>query len=148
MKCKPWIRHFPPPEFQCFSSQCALHGLRALEKRFLEPYGASRTICKHIEPRLDIAEELLQRVGSSTLGEFPGSSQRGEQQEERPWAWIRAWLGTLAGSARRDLPGSPLHTAIIGDASTDTLKLFWEKKDAQHCPPQPKLHLPNIIPRN
>ena len=31
MKCKPWIRHFSPPEFQCFSSQFALHGLRALE---------------------------------------------------------------------------------------------------------------------
>ena len=33
MKCKPWIRHFSPPKFQCFSSQSALHGLRALEKR-------------------------------------------------------------------------------------------------------------------
>ena len=31
MKCKPWIRHFSPPKFQCFSSQFALHGLRALE---------------------------------------------------------------------------------------------------------------------
>ena len=31
MKCKPWIRHFQPPKFQCFSSQFALHGLRALE---------------------------------------------------------------------------------------------------------------------
>ena len=32
MKCKPWIRHFSPPKFQCFSSQFGLHGLRALEK--------------------------------------------------------------------------------------------------------------------
>ena len=33
MKCKPWIRHFQPQKFQCFSStQFALHGLRALEK--------------------------------------------------------------------------------------------------------------------
>ena len=31
MKCKPWIRHFSPPKFQCFSSQFALHGLCALE---------------------------------------------------------------------------------------------------------------------
>ena len=31
MKCKPWIRHFQPRKFQCFSSQFALHGLRALE---------------------------------------------------------------------------------------------------------------------
>ena len=31
MKCKPWIRHFQPRRFQCFSSQFALHGLRALE---------------------------------------------------------------------------------------------------------------------
>ena len=31
MKCKPWIRHFLHPKFECFSSQCALHGLRALE---------------------------------------------------------------------------------------------------------------------
>ena len=31
MKCKPWIRHFPAQKFQCLSSQCALHGLRALE---------------------------------------------------------------------------------------------------------------------
>ena len=30
-KCKPWIRHFQPRKFQCFSSQCALHGLRALD---------------------------------------------------------------------------------------------------------------------
>ena len=33
MKCKPWIRHFSPPKFQCFSSQFALHGLRALEEK-------------------------------------------------------------------------------------------------------------------
>ena len=32
MKCKPCIRHFQPPKFRCFSSQCALHGLCALEK--------------------------------------------------------------------------------------------------------------------
>ena len=32
MKCKPWIRHFQPPKFKCLSSQCALHGLRALQK--------------------------------------------------------------------------------------------------------------------
>ena len=32
MKCKPSIRHFQPPKFQCFSSQFALHGLRAVEK--------------------------------------------------------------------------------------------------------------------
>ena len=31
MKCKPWIRHFQPPKFQCFRSQCGLHGLRPLE---------------------------------------------------------------------------------------------------------------------
>ena len=31
MKCKPWIRHFQPRKFQCFSSQFALHGLRALD---------------------------------------------------------------------------------------------------------------------
>ena len=30
VKCKPWIRHFQPPKFQCFSSQCGLHGLRPL----------------------------------------------------------------------------------------------------------------------
>ena len=35
VKCKPWIRHFSPPKFQCFSSQFALHGLRALEPRKL-----------------------------------------------------------------------------------------------------------------
>ena len=34
MKCKPRIRHFEPRKFQCFSSQFALHGLRALEERF------------------------------------------------------------------------------------------------------------------
>ena len=34
MKCKPWIRHFSPPKFHCFSSQFALHGLRALEFPF------------------------------------------------------------------------------------------------------------------
>ena len=34
MKCKPWIRHFQPRKFQCFSSQFALHGLRALDKLF------------------------------------------------------------------------------------------------------------------
>ena len=33
MKCKPWIRHFSPPKFQCFSSQFALHGLRAPDYR-------------------------------------------------------------------------------------------------------------------
>ena len=27
MKCKPWIRHFQPQKFQCFSSQFGLHGL-------------------------------------------------------------------------------------------------------------------------
>ena len=32
MKCKPWMRHFQPPKFQCLSSQCALHGLCACEK--------------------------------------------------------------------------------------------------------------------
>ena len=31
MKCKPWIRHFQPRKLQCFSSQFALHGLRALD---------------------------------------------------------------------------------------------------------------------
>ena len=31
VKCKPWIRHFQPRKFQCFSSQFALHGLCALE---------------------------------------------------------------------------------------------------------------------
>ena len=34
MKCKPWIRDFQPRKFQCFSSQFALHGLRALEVRW------------------------------------------------------------------------------------------------------------------
>ena len=34
MKCKPWIRHVQPPKFQCFSSQFALHGLRALDWNF------------------------------------------------------------------------------------------------------------------
>ena len=29
MKCKLWIRPFQLPKFQCFSSQCALHGLCA-----------------------------------------------------------------------------------------------------------------------
>ena len=36
MKCKPWIRHFQPRKFQCFSSQFALHGLRALENWWLD----------------------------------------------------------------------------------------------------------------
>ena len=31
MKCKPRIRHFQPPKLEFFSSQCALHGLRALD---------------------------------------------------------------------------------------------------------------------
>ena len=30
MKCKPCIRHFQPPKFQCFSSQCGLHGCAPL----------------------------------------------------------------------------------------------------------------------
>ena len=34
MKCKPWIRHFQPRKFQCFSSQFALHGLRAPWNKF------------------------------------------------------------------------------------------------------------------
>ena len=34
MKCKPWIRHFQPRKFQCFSSQFGLHGLRALDFNF------------------------------------------------------------------------------------------------------------------
>ena len=29
--CDGEIRHFPPQKFQCFSSQSALHGLRALD---------------------------------------------------------------------------------------------------------------------
>ena len=33
MKCKPWIRHFQPRNFQCFSSRFAFHGLRALDWR-------------------------------------------------------------------------------------------------------------------
>ena len=39
MKCKPWIRHFQPGKFQRFSSQFALHGLRALDRQtfFLRP---------------------------------------------------------------------------------------------------------------
>ena len=31
MKCKPWMRHIQPPKVQCFGSQCALHGVPALE---------------------------------------------------------------------------------------------------------------------
>ena len=38
MKCKPWIRHFQPPKFQCFSSQCALHGLHALDVSCIAGY--------------------------------------------------------------------------------------------------------------
>ena len=41
MKCKPWIRHFSPPKFQCFSSQFALHGLRALDSRHPKLVGIS-----------------------------------------------------------------------------------------------------------
>ena len=55
MKCKPWIRHFQPRKFQCFSSQFALQGLRALENWpfFTQISGRNflPELCGEIHPR-------------------------------------------------------------------------------------------------
>ena len=58
MKCQPWIRHFPP-KFQCFSSQCALHGLRVLEitPPFMCPLWAAAQEVERLREGLNIVDK-------------------------------------------------------------------------------------------
>ena len=81
MKCKPWIRHFSPPKFQCVSSQFALHGLRALEKRLSSFATHHRThhrnsptkrmICRTIWERRLLANSLAMGVLKRLHSEWP-----------------------------------------------------------------------------
>ena len=66
MKCKPWMRHFQPPKFQCFSSPFALHGLRGLEypaKKF-GCHGLRETHTELFSPHL-----FTWKISTSTLPE-------------------------------------------------------------------------------
>ena len=150
MKCKPWIGHFQPRKLQCFSSQFALHGLRALDwplcegnfrhkmttivgncgqlwtstlsPHLLSPHLDFPERCKSVREGLDSrCASFTQRIADTNLGEF-GESSRGNTIRSNRTDSL--WEGNLP--LRGSLRG-PLKTSRETlKTSKNTLKLLWK----------------------